>query len=209
MEHQLILREFRKEDTEALENIVKEAWHYEEFTSPRVAKKLAAVFFHSCLANQTYTQVAVWDGAPVGVIMGKNIALHRCPPRYRLRLWRKVLSLYCSKEGRKTVKIFGSVSNIDQELLRAYGNYAQGEVAFFAVDAKLRGKGVGKKLFQSLLEYMKSQNISTFYLFTDTSCNYGFYEHQGMERKQEKEHRFQLNHKEQDMKFFLYEWKSC
>lgn len=33
-----------------------------------------------------------------------------------------------------------------------------------------------------------------FYLFTDTSCNYGFYEHQGMVRRCEKEHVFYIDY---------------
>ena len=47
-----------------------------------------------------------------------------------------------------------------------------------------------KKMFCNMLEYMKLQNINDFYLFTDTTCNYGFYEHQGMNRCDEKSKTF-------------------
>lgn len=60
------------------------------------------------------------------------------------------------------------------------------------MSSKARGNGVGKRLFQDLLAYVRSQDINRFYLFTDTSCNYGFYEHQGLVRcgKREKEFEF-------------------
>ena len=39
---------------------------------------------------------------------------------------------------------------------------------------------------------MKQEKLKEFYLFTDTSCNYGFYEHQGMKRRLEKKHVFNI-----------------
>lgn len=65
-------------------------------------------------------------------------------------------------------------------------------------------------LFQTALEYMKAQKINEFYLFTDTSCNYGFYEHQGMKRRCEQEHAFNINGQVVKMNFFIYDFAmSC
>ena len=81
------------------------------------------------------------------------------------------------------------------------------ELALFAVSAEFRGKGIGKKLFQSALDYINRQKLNEFYLFTDTSCNYGFYEHQGMIRRLEKELVFHINGQEEKMNFFIYDYK--
>ena len=83
----------------------------------------------------------------------------------------------------------------------------QGEVSFFAIDENYRGLGIGKNLFESLLYYMKEQNIQQFYLFTDTSCNYGFYEHQGMRREHEKSLTMDIANQKQVMKFFIYSYQ--
>lgn len=64
-------REFRKEDIPALEGIIRQTWNYDKFASPKTAQKLARVFLSSCLANQTFSQVAVENGKPVGIILGK------------------------------------------------------------------------------------------------------------------------------------------
>ena len=53
---------------------------------------------------------------------------------------------------------------------------------------------------------MKEQKLNTFYLFTDTSCNYGFYEHQGMIRKGEKNYTFNMNGQSAEMNFFIYDY---
>lgn len=65
----------------------------------------------------------------------------------------------------------------------------------------------GKMLFQSVLDYFKQQNLDEFYLFTNTSCNYGFYEHQGMIRRHEKKHIFQINGQTAKMNFLFRQWK--
>lgn len=78
MNEQIILREYQKTDHQALENIVREAWKYDRFCSPKTAAKMAKVYLSSCLTNQTFTKVAEINGEPVGIIMGKDIENHKC-----------------------------------------------------------------------------------------------------------------------------------
>ena len=74
---QIELREYQKQDFKALETIIKETWHYDDFSSPKIAIKLAKVFLSSCLTNYTFSRVAVVDGNVVGIIMVNNIAKHK------------------------------------------------------------------------------------------------------------------------------------
>ncbi len=107
-------REFRKEDTPALEAIIRQTWNYDKFVSPKTAQKLARVFLSSCLTNQTFSQVALENGKPVGIILGKNISAHKCPFSYRWKQICSLISLYLTQEGRNASKIFGSVNGIDE-----------------------------------------------------------------------------------------------
>lgn len=139
-------REFRKEDTPALEGIIRKTWNYDKFAGPKTAQKLARVFLSSCLANQTFSQVAVENGKPVGIILGKNIAVHKCPLSYRWKQISSLISLYLTKEGRNASEIFGSVNGIDKELLATCRPYPA-ELALFVISPDCRGKGVGKQLY--------------------------------------------------------------
>lgn len=197
-------REFRKEDTPALEAIIRQTWNYDKFVSPKTAQKLARVFLSSCLTNQTFSQVALENGKPVGIILGKNISAHKCSFSYRWKQICSLISLYLTQEGRNASKIFGSVNGIDKELLAKCGPYPA-ELALFVISPDCRGKGVGKQLYQRFLQYLKNEHLNSFYLYTDTSCNYGFYEHQGMVRRCEKEHIFTVNQKRSKMTFFIYD----
>ena len=205
MKTEVNLRAFQKEDTEAIEAIIREAWHYDDLCSHKTACKLARVFLSSCLANQTYTRVAEIDGKPAGIIMAKNIEEHHVPLRYRIRQWRAILSVMLSKEGRKVSGIFGGVNDIDKALLAEAQTQYQGEVAFFAVSSSVRGKGVGKMLYRKMLDYMRAHSIEKFFLFTDTSCNYGFYEYMNMFRRGTKRVKLKVNHRLEEFSFFLYE----
>lgn len=202
----ITLREYRKEDFDALQDIIRKTWHYDDFSSPKTAKKLARVFLSSCLTNYTYSRVALDNERLVGILLLNNKAKHKCPFDLRVQQIRAIISLYLSKEGREVSKIFKNVSGIDKELLKECEIEYPVELALFAVDPSYRGKGIGKQLFQSVFEYMREQKLNTFYLFTDTSCNYGFYEHQGMIRKGEKNHTFNMNGQSAKMNFFIYDY---
>ena len=79
MQEEIMLREMRDEDYEAIEEIISETWNYDQLTTPQAARKMAKAYLYGCLANQTYKQVAICDKTVAGVIMGKNIRHHRCP----------------------------------------------------------------------------------------------------------------------------------
>lgn len=199
------LREFLPQDAEAVRAIIREAWHYNDLCGAKAAEKLSNVFLNSCLTNQTYTQVAVKGGVPAGIIMVKDRRNHSPSLRYRLAQIRSILSLYLSREGRAVSKIFQGVNDVDRQLLNACRTDYQGELSFFAVSAEARGTGIGKLLFQSAQNYMQSRGIETFYLFTDTSYNYGFYEHAGLHRRCEMGKQFQIKGETAEMTFFLYD----
>lgn len=206
MKENIIFRKFKEEDSKKIEDIIIEAWNYNELCSPKTAHKMAKVFLSSCLTNQTYTQVALLDNQPIGVIMARNAKTHKCPLKYRIRQVFNIIALYLCKEGRNTSRIFSNVSEIDRELLNKSEKEYEEELAFFAISSKAKGKGIGKKMFSDMLEYMNSQNIKNFYLYTDTTCNYGFYEHQGMTRRNEKSQTFMIKGKPAEMTFFIYDY---
>lgn len=201
----LTLRTFEKGDTEAAVEIIRRTWHYDRFCNPGTARRLAKIFLLSCLANQTYTGAALQGDRLVGLIMGKDAGKHRTPAGCALKLAAEVVRLFLSAEGRKVMKLFGGVRRIDAELLRESGMEYQGEISFFAVAEEARGSGIGKLLFQHALGYMKRQGVDRFFLFTDTSCSYGFYEHQGLCRRVKKTCVFRADGRKETMEFYIYD----
>jgi hypothetical protein len=50
-----------------LETIIRETWHYDDFSTSKTAVKLARVFLSSCLTNYTFSRVSVVDGNVAGI----------------------------------------------------------------------------------------------------------------------------------------------
>ncbi|MBM6699681.1 GNAT family N-acetyltransferase [Bifidobacterium pullorum subsp. saeculare] len=69
----------------------------------------------------------------------------------------------------------------------------QGEVELFLVSAAARGHGVGGTLWRNQMAYFAGHGVDRYYLHTDSSCDIGFYEHQGLDREAE---RFAKDHPE-------------
>lgn len=175
-------------------------------SNPKVAEDLANVFLSRCLVDYSFSRVAFVNEKVVGIILVKDMTKHQYHLLQIPKQIKSILVLYLSKEGRKITKMFRMINEIDQELLNKRHKSYPAELSLFAVDSSCRGKGIGKQLFQVALDYIHQQQIHEFYLFTDTSCNYGFYEHQGMKRCLEKEHQFYIKEKAVKIKFFIYEY---
>lgn len=202
MEEKIIFRPFRNSDDKALENIIRETWNFDKLCPPKEAGKMARLYLYNCLANQTFTCVAEKDGKPVGIIMACDVKNHRCPPGIFIKRGAALLQMAVSARGRKTLSMFGKVEKIDQRLVDKIGVKYPGEISFFAVDSGCRGLGLGRKLFEKAENYLKLKGISHCFLYTDTSCNYRFYEHMGLERKA----RESVSVGGNDMTFFIYEY---
>ncbi len=75
----------------------------------------------------------------------------------------------------------------------------------FLVSKESRGLGVGKALISQTFDYMKDFNVESLYLYTDTRCNYGFYDSQNFKRLNEKKVYFDSLNDSLDI--FLYSYK--
>lgn len=56
------------------------------------------------------------------------------------------------------------------------------EIVLFAVDRSYQGMGIGTELFKFANSIFKKEGNSSYYLYTDTNCNYTYYDHLGMEK---------------------------
>lgn len=195
-------RPFRPSDYKPLEDIICKTWEYDKFCSPKIAKRISKLYLASSLVNQTYTCVAVNNGEPVGIIMGKNEATYQKPLRYSIRQALFIASIAISSEGRKMAEIFEKIDTIDDDLLEDADTFFEGELAFFVVRDDQRGTGIGKTLYQYFLKYMKSEHLENFFLFTDNTSNFGFYEYQGLTRLSQED--MSLPPMKTDMQFYLY-----
>lgn len=202
-----IIRTLRKSDYPALIDVVRRMWYpeYDEKTGLLAAE----TDWENCLARATCAFTAELDGEPVALILGRVDALdHRRPLNtHRINSLRGLLRLVCAKDGLKAAGDILGILNIDEHLRKQAtqtGHDYSAEVVLFVLDPAARGHGLGRRMFDTLMTAFREAGVSKYFLFTDTTCDVGFYMHLGL--AQVSEHTPPTNGDgEQATSFYLYE----
>lgn len=206
----LVLRRLKKEDVDPLARIVQKTWFKADLPSDsekggpagwedqgreesRAQRRLQAAKFDFLfyLLKSTHGLVAEVAGRPMGVILADVFALdprvHPALPGQD-RLYRdhsSFLRSWVPDGGRYA----DSIVKDDRDTRRLYDqhrSHTEAEVVLFIVDEAVRGQGVGKSLWLAMLGILDQAGVKRYFLYTDTDCNYMFYEYRGMLRIEER-----------------------
>lgn len=199
-------RVLQKEDYSLIEKMISDTWEYQTFCEEnKTVKRLARFYLQSCLMEQNFVKVALVNDEVVGIVMAKSNKSSRFSLQYGISSLYAYLLLMLTKEGRHIGKMFAKFHKVNTALLEQSNQTFDGELVFFVLDEKARGMGIGKQLLQQVKDYMHSECATSFYLFSDSTCNYAFYENQGLERIAQKPFSLQPYHDE-TIVFFLYQY---
>lgn len=138
----VIYRPYKRQDFKAVSSIINIIWKHESYYSPKTAVRLSEAYLRLCLTEQTFTQVALADGKPIGIIMGNHIRRHRCPLVLRLQAGWSVLVLSMTAEGRRSWRFLEEIDRIYAALLSGQPQEYRGELSFFAIHPDYHGKGL-------------------------------------------------------------------
>ncbi|NEG95796.1 GNAT family N-acetyltransferase [Bifidobacterium sp. SMB2] len=208
MTSQAVLRAMRAEDMPKIEDIVRRTWSYDGLVSPRNAGLLARVDACNCLSRRTFMRVADIDGDVAGLIVVNDRRNPRRDFRLAIRQIASYAALAASRDGRQGLAMFHEYMRTDRALSRdaeSQGMRYDGEVVLFIVNDRYRGRGVGRMLFDAALEHMRSTGIEDFFLYTDTTCDFGFYDHRGLSRRCERRASYTLAGRRFDEDMYIYD----
>ncbi len=206
----LEFRELRKEDYDQIKKIINETWNFDSFSdhSGQVRNALE-IYLRNCLLQQNYSRVALDKGVPVGLILGRINRdfkpLKQIPHLFAL-IWAGLKFSLRIFAGKKFIQQAREERRVYDKLLRERKRVFDGEVVLFIVSPNERGRGLGKKLIFEFLDYCREKNLNCIYLFSDTSCNYGFYDSNGFLRTGELTARDFSKEGSNSMRVFLYEY---
>lgn len=182
---QVEYRDVAWSDVDEITKLFEDMWFHIE---PHVGTPIAALSARRSvlryLCESTDGEVAVLDGHIAGVV------LLRVPQRPVL-----------FKDAGTKLNIVDARLSADEEGSRALSDLMHwhgievcmdkdadvqersgAELQLFVVSSRSRGHGVGGTLFRRMKRRLSAYGVERYYLHTDTSCNYSFYDHQGLER---------------------------
>lgn len=202
----LTYRELTKKDYESVKELICSAFGFDEFIKDKkFLDSILTIYLHSCILDTSFSKVAEKDNKVIGVILGsakkdKNrFAKSHSILVSAFAFFKLIIS---SKENKKSLKEFSKIQDTYKEIIHGKKDSFQGCVQLFIVSEESRGLGVGKTLINYLSNYMKSMDVESMYLYTDTRCNYGFYDSQNFKRLNEKEIYF--DSVQEKLNIFLY-----
>lgn len=187
------IRRMTRSDYPQLVELIRRTWYADapgdqevghDMQCRNIAWRLAAIDAQDCLSRATYAAVAERDGHVIGMILGSNPkrTTRMQLLRHRLRQLQLGLPMLASRVGRNGLCEQLALLCTDRMLARDAGKDYPAEIALFLVAPEARGLGVGGQLFDRMLDRFRVSGIREYFLFTDTSCNYGFYEYKGLRR---------------------------
>jgi len=183
--NEIIYREIKKDDYETVKSIINESFGlYRYIDNEKVLKNLLKLYLQSCLAEKTFSCVAEKD-----VVLYNSITTLK------------------AIQYKSNISDYRNMHHIYHKLLAGREAEFDGVLTLFAVTEDCRGLGVGKKLLSNLCDYLRNHNTKHIYLYTDSTCNYGFYDSQGFERLAEKSFETTCESKLVTMNVFLYGYK--
>ena len=208
---EIIYRNIRKSDYEDIKNLINTSFFIEEYVENDTVLDLELECeLYEALVEQSYTCIAEKEGEVIGFIMGQaeedysiidHIGYYY---KYYINLikwkvcaWLKKDKLEDSKKLNKTYDYF---------LKNSKENY-DGVLSLFIVSEKAQGYGIGTELMKRFQNYLKEQDVEKFYLFTDSFCNYGYYDYLGFKRKNKKLIKYLRNNKKKDLNVYLYSYE--
>ena len=146
------------------------------------------------LVLSTYRMVAEEDGRLLGLSLGRPAGTAPADAAH----WRAVMEhaqkLMCAgtPQARAAAEYEASLPGMQARLKEIAGTRMSqdNEYTLFFVSPEARGKGVGSALVRRWEETLRGLGQASYYLFTDTTCTYEWYDAHGYERIAELHHTF-------------------
>lgn len=198
---ELLLAELQEKDEEAAIQFAIKGMHFDWYTDSKIALDLYGRYFWYLEASRATQIIAAYaDGKFVGVLLaeirGEEPVKHSLGRKAYVSLFEFVKTAFLKDSS-------GLYDEINREMFQSYAkeNDPDGEIIFLAADPDCGIKGIGSKL---LAELERRESGKKVYLYTDSACNYHFYEHRGFECVGKRETTLKLGKKSVPLTCLLY-----
>ena len=196
------IRNLNKKDYKTAIEFAKVGMHFDVYFE-KGDKKLdlySKYFWYSELLGSTDCLAAYEDNKLVGVLLADIYDKPKIYKSFRKKLYVKLFEFFRNKSTDYSSVLYVTNNEIMLNDLKKIRKI-DGEIKFLACDPKYIRKGIGSKLLSEFEQRNKNKNVV---LFTDSECNYKFYDYKKYIKIDEKDITFEVYNKELLLKCFLY-----
>lgn len=170
----LEIRPFRWNDLETMVQMVCDVWELENMYGTREKGLcMAESYLLDCMRETSFAMTAVTQKKVCGFVLGRRegASCLEIPRDWSGR-----------EEAAKDRESIEEYKRACRQLLRECGREYGGELILFVVAREWQGRGIGQRLYGEAVDYLRESGCSSYFLYTDSSCNYRFYDRRGMRR---------------------------
>lgn len=182
-ESKITFREFQDSDYSFCEQLVNQAWKFDQYLQPHEFSVLAKyIYTMGSVAASNYRQVAMDGDSVIGFIFGFNeqvpLAKHSLLKlSSRLAILKRLLFMKGLAWRRKMD--FLNAMGLHEKNRLALVKRGQSEIVLFVVNPAYQGKGIGKQLFAGFREFCRHSDVSAIIVETNRLGAAQFYERIG------------------------------
>jgi len=173
------LRNTIPQDYKALSEAIDFEWKFSTYTKES-GLLIAEYYLVKCLNGANHAVTATIDGEPKGIVVLKDMGPGSIDVSSRKKELEEALS------GDPSYKVF---LKADDELEKMYEGFVReykspdlAELSLLIVCKDAKGYGLGRTLIEEAKRLVTEAGMSGVFFYSDTDCNYGFYDHLGAER---------------------------
>jgi len=185
----VIYREIRQDDIKNIIDLMQNTWNFEiVIHNYKNRMNFLHVLLSATMLTSSWGQVAILDNNLVGFVMGvvKKDKTRLLKLYDTINMIAKIISLiFMSKKDANGIREYLQVPRVYNSMRK--GRAFSAEITFLAVSKSTQGLGIGKRLVGDLIRYFQSMNVTNVGVFTDSESNYGFYDHLGFLKIDERE----------------------
>lgn len=206
----VIYRDIKKEDLKEIEELIRDSFRFGSLIhNKKLLDMITTLYLEETITESSFIKVAAKDDKALGVILCNatkdSTNYNHLFSHLKQENFPTTLPIKNNKD-KNEINEFIKIKEAYYELLKGKETLFDSCINLFIVSKEARGLGIGKTLLSYSLQYMNSVGASSLYLFTDTRCNYGFYESHGFNRLDEKN--VYIKTINSNIKTFLYSY-SC
>lgn len=162
-----------------LNSLIIKTWDYNLWLERDEVSPMSEYLLNDIILSSSKIYVARKDGFIIGVIAASLKRNCLYDSKFRLKQLSAMLALIDDESA------FGEyikTMRINEILLQKSNQSYDASLNFFAIDSHYRGCGLGNVLFDTFISYLASNKVKKYFLFTDSSSNYIFYERKGLNK---------------------------
>lgn len=198
------LRMMQETDYEAILKMVITTWDYRSWVPKNLVEPMAGYFLSDLLQKSDHITVVTVDEKVAGICAGDILEYTKIQRFSAQKKTNALIEILCYTEKDSIFEKYIETMQLDQELLKKSGQEFGGSLNLLLVDQKYRGLGLGQKIYADFCQYLQKNQITSFYLYTDDSSDYGFYEHHGLKKLVEKRFYWSEGDEETVETYYLY-----